>query len=149
MLEYSKLSERGLLSWQGPTGSIPVSHRGIGFTKRSIDLTEHLPVIDEQLLNNGSPELTREILTLLSIELPKMQMSIHDAFEEQDLTAVHNQLHRLIGSCTYCGLARLKKVALELDQARQQPLEQNLLDQFNTEVETVMIALKDKGFCEN
>lgn len=101
------------------------------------------PIIDEKRLNEGPADLVQEIFTMLKKQLPENQRLLNQAVTAQKWKEARAELHKLQGSCAYCGLARLAIAASELYTAIKNttPPYQDLLDRFNTEIEAVMSEL--------
>lgn len=99
-----------------------------------------LPIIDQKRLNEGPADLVKEIHAMLREQLPESQRLLNTAISAKNWEAAGAELHKLQGSCAYCGLARLAVAASELYTAIKNgpPLDQSLLDKFNTEIEAVM-----------
>lgn len=100
-------------------------------------------VINEKLLNEGPADLIQEIFALLKKQLPENQRLLNQAMAARQWKEARAELHKLQGSCAYCGLDRLAIAASELYTAIKNatPPYQDLLDRFNTEIEAVMSEL--------
>jgi len=109
---------------------------------------QNLPIIDEQLLNHGPSELVTEITSMLAQQLPELQTLINQAIAASDWQEAREQLHKLQGSCAYCGLVRLSPIVNELYLTIKdtQRVETALLTSFNQEVNAVIDALRQKGY---
>lgn len=104
-------------------------------------------IIDPQQLSNGPEELTRELYALLAEELPKAKMLINTAINQNDFKKASDELHRLLGSCAYCGLIRLSPIVAKLyDSLKENRYPSDLLDSLNQEIDAVMGELKQLGF---
>ena len=111
-----------------------------------------LPIIDwdyTKLLSGKSAGLTDELLQMFMRLLPTTLSAINEAFAEKDTTELHEQLHKLQGSCTYCGMARLADFVAKLARAvkQQTELEANWLVTLNEEIELVKTELKKGTAC--
>jgi HPt (histidine-containing phosphotransfer) domain-containing protein len=109
-----------------------------------------LPIIDwayGKEIDTRSPGLMGELLHLFAQQLPDMQTAINQAFRENDLSELGDQLHKFHGSCVYCGLSRLKAVVVRCSDLlkQQQVPDQALLDKFNQGIEEVKLEMKEKG----
>ncbi|WP_439510169.1 response regulator [Marinimicrobium koreense] len=73
-------------------------------------------------LANHKPTLARDMLEMLVKNLGGERDAINQAFDNQDFEQLEELVHRLYGSCCYCGVPRLKRISGLLDkilQARQ------------------------------
>lgn len=94
-----------------------------------------------------SPELLKELFTLLAAELPQAHAIINDTLTNKKFDDARTQLHKLQGSCVYCGLTRLKAATVTLDNAiKNDTYSPPLLAVFNEEIQAVMAELKRRGF---
>jgi HPt (histidine-containing phosphotransfer) domain-containing protein len=111
-------------------------------------LYERLPVIDEEQLTNAPAEITEELFGLLAKQLPSMQIAINQAFAAKQVDVLHGLLHKLQGSCVYCGLMRLKSCAADtMESLKLQNGElDDLLVHLNKEIDAVNAELKKRGF---
>lgn len=105
------------------------------------------PVIEEQQIGNIPSELIKELFSLLAQELPQAHLIINETIGNKEFDAARAQLHKLQGSCVYCGLVRLKEAAVTLDNAiKNNSYSPTLLAVFNEEIQAVMEELKRRGF---
>ncbi|MBE0510691.1 MAG: Hpt domain-containing protein [Chromatiales bacterium] len=77
-----------------------------------------LSVIDTDLaIKNagGNAELARDLHRMLQEELPGYLQEIQDTYQRQDYAALYQQVHKLNGSATYCGVPALKAAAHRFD----------------------------------
>lgn len=109
---------------------------------------QSLPIIAENQNTLNTPNLDRELFTLLVKELPEAQHAIHEAYKNKAWQAISDHIHKLQGTCVYCGLSRLNFSVTELNQAIKQkkPNLDGFLQDFNQEVELVMKELKHRGY---
>lgn len=70
-------------------------------------------------LANNKPALARDMLVMLLQSLPADQLQINRAFEQKNFAQLEEFVHRLFGSCCYCGVPRLKKISGLLDKLLQ------------------------------
>src|SRR5690606_21196429 len=70
-------------------------------------------------LANNKPALARDMLVMLLQGLPEEQIQINRAFAEQNFEQLEEFVHRLYGSCCYCGVPRLKRISGLLDKLLQ------------------------------
>lgn len=89
---------------------------------------QHITSVDIALcmkLANNKPALARDMLVMLLESLPTEKAQINHAFAEKDFPQLEEIVHRLYGSCCYCGVPRLKRVSGLLDKLlRAQQFEQ-------------------------
>lgn len=75
-------------------------------------------VYDEQLsleLAGGNEDLAQQMLEMLLNELPSLQASMNDAFEEGDKAALYDNVHKINGSTRYCGVPAVGQAANDLE----------------------------------
>ncbi len=99
-------------------------------------------------LNSKVAGLTEDLLQLFIQQLPIMQTAITEAFAKKDMAALYDQLHKLQGSCTYCGLKRLADLVAQISHGLKECAapEQTWLTLLNQEIELVKTELLAKGF---
>lgn len=99
-----------------------------------------LPIINMDLrkeFTKDSHKLLRELLQQFIKEAPAFQKEINHVFQQKEKQALNDQLHKLTGSCIYCGLDRLKASLLILKAAiKENNYDRNLLDDLNQEIES-------------
>ena len=86
------------------------------------DLTEDVTSVDILMslrLANNKPTLARDMLVMLLQNLEAERTDINAAFEQEDFVKLEELVHRLYGSCCYCGVPRLKKISGLLDKLLQ------------------------------
>lgn len=124
------------------------------FSPETVTMTtsnEELPIIDwtqEGQLTNDSINFTHELLVMFSNELPETQVKLNRAYDQQNLTALREILHKLQGACVYCGLLRLKSVIIETNKTIRQTKSlptPDLFNKLNQELTAVARELKEKG----
>jgi HPt (histidine-containing phosphotransfer) domain-containing protein len=105
----------------------------------------HLPIIDKnqyKQFNKNADKILSELLNLFIEETPKLQTEINLAYQNKDKEKLEDLLHKLYGSCIYCGLTRLKTC---IDTLKNETVNLNyskdVLKQFNQEI----IASLDKA----
>lgn len=108
--------------------------------------TSDLPIIDKHINNiftKDSNKILKELLHLFIQETPKLQDEINMAFQKKQQKKIANFLHKLLGSCAYCGWLRLKISILILENAiAQGNYSYELLEQFNTDVQATLDKAK-------
>jgi len=70
-------------------------------------------------LANNKPSLARDMLGMLLASLVVEQNEIHTALAQGDDTQAGELVHRLYGSCCYCGVPKLKHISGLLDKLFQ------------------------------
>lgn len=81
-------------------------------------MTEYNNPIDWQDLmkiTNNKPELAKEMIGMLSSELPSMQQNISLAYNGKDYAKLLDYIHKLHGSCCYCGVPTLKAITADIE----------------------------------
>jgi HPt (histidine-containing phosphotransfer) domain-containing protein len=106
-----------------------------------------LPIIDkniDKIFTKDSNKVLKELLGLFIQETPKLQTEINLAFREKQQQKLEELLHKLQGSCSYCGWLRLKAsiVALENTTAKHN-YSKKLLAQFNLELDMALDKAKE------
>lgn len=105
-----------------------------------------LPIIDNDInkvFTKDSNKILKELLALFIEEAPKLQSEINLAFQKKQQKKLEDLLHKLKGSCTYCGWIRLKASITLLERSiSQNNYNNNLLDQFNRELEASLDTAK-------
>jgi len=116
-------------------------------TNNSTIANAALPVIDwtyGKQLNARSPGLFEELLELFMAQLPQAQEEANQYYHEQEFSELSDVLHKLHGSCAYCGVMRLKAVLIKfsvlLNQHQSPPLA--LLEEFNREIELIHATMR-------
>ncbi|WP_347332163.1 response regulator [Marinimicrobium locisalis] len=92
-------------------------------------------------LANNKPALARDMLEMLLSNLGVERDEINEAFEQKDYQRLEELVHRLYGSCCYCGVPRLKRISGLLDkilQARQYDQVASPITALNNEVDEVL-----------
>jgi two-component system sensor histidine kinase BarA len=107
----------------------------------------HLPIIDEHLgeiFSKNSKQLLRELLEVFIEETPKIQLKINHAYQKREQQKLCDLLHKLYGSCVYCGLLRLKESLIALDYAvKNNSYSDDLLNTFNQEIHAALNKAKE------
>ncbi|WP_341938519.1 response regulator [Marinimicrobium sp. C2-29] len=92
-------------------------------------------------LANNKPALARDMLVMLLQNLGTERDEINTAFEQGDYEHLEELVHRLYGSCCYCGVPRLKRISGLLDkilQARQYDQVRGPVTALNNEVDEIL-----------
>lgn len=92
-------------------------------------------------ITNNKPELAKEMVAMLCDELPDMQKTINQTFKNQHYAALLETVHKLHGSCCYCGVPDLKKLTAtiesKLKEYEYEGLEA-LIEQLNQEIKIIL-----------
>lgn len=67
-------------------------------------------------LANNKPALARDMLQMMLLNLPAEKLAINQAVADNNFPALSELIHRLYGSCCYCGVPRLKSISGLLDK---------------------------------
>lgn len=70
-------------------------------------------------LANNKPALARDMLNMLLNELDSEKAKINAALHQSDNTELSELVHRLYGSCCYCGVPKLKHISGLIDKLFQ------------------------------
>jgi len=92
-------------------------------------------------LANNKPALARDMLVMLLQGLASDRDAINVAFEQRDFEELEQLVHRLYGSCCYCGVPRLKRISGLLDkilQAGQYDQVSGPVTALNNEIDAIM-----------
>jgi len=99
-----------------PTHSIPPNHP----ISSADPIESTLKVIDRALglkLAANKADIAKEFFSKLIQELPKDQININRAFQQEDWETLRDVAHRLHGACCYCGVPALKHATQQLEKA--------------------------------
>lgn len=105
------------------------------------DMTGPVDIPLSLKLANHKPDLARDMLNMLLKALGPDREAINEAFESEDYEALEQRVHRLYGSCCYCGVPRLKRISGLLDkilQARQYDQVASPVTALNNEIDEVL-----------
>lgn len=101
-----------------------------------------LPIIDKNIdktFTKNSNKILKELLELFIKETPALQAEINLAFRNKQQQKLEDGLHKLLGSCTYCGWLRLKVSIITLEKAiEKQNYSDELLERLNLEIEAAL-----------
>jgi two-component system sensor histidine kinase BarA len=107
----------------------------------------HLAIIDENLakaFNKNSKELLRELLEIFIEETPNIKIKINRAYQKREQQKLIDLLHKLHGSCVYCGLLRLKESLIALEHnIKNHNYADELLGAFNKEIDVALDKAKE------
>lgn len=106
-----------------------------------------LPIIHmnlDTLFTKNSNKLLVELLEIFIEETPKIQAEINRAYQLQEQQKLDELLHKLYGSCVYCGLLRLKASLIALkENAANHNYSKELLEKFNKEIKSALDQAKE------
>lgn len=109
--------------------------------------SSNLPIIDndiDKVFSKNSNKILKELLDLFLKETPKIQTEINLAFQKKQQKKLEDLLHKLLGSCTYCGWLRLQASIITLEAAiAKHNYSNELLEQFNLELEATLDKAKE------
>ena len=109
--------------------------------------TFELPIMDQHLdsvFTKDSNKILKELLNLFIEETPKLQAEINLAFQKKQKKQLASLLHKLLGSCAYCGWLRLKLSILILENdITKDNYAKELLEQFNADLEKTLEKAKE------
>lgn len=100
----------------------------------------HLPLIDWTLgikLAGNQRDLAEDMLTMLLKDLNSSVVSIKEKHKIQDYKKMQQEVHKLRGAVSYCGLPRLKSILDHLETSLKTHIMDDLpslLDLLDTEV---------------
>jgi len=106
-------------------------------------MSSALRVVDEALAlerAGGNADLARELYQMLQKELPVYHENLQHHYQQGDMEALLNTVHKLNGSATYCGVPALKAAAESLESNIKRGLEEAYragLDTLLAEIERV------------
>lgn len=103
------------------------------------------PIVDEALaLQNagGNAELAQELFQMLQQELPHYLEKLPQIHQAGDLESLYQQVHKLHGSATYCGVPALKQAALSFESHLKQQQTQHYADDLAHILEQIEELLK-------
>jgi two-component system, NarL family, sensor histidine kinase BarA len=92
-------------------------------------------------LANNKPALARDMLAMMLQNLDCERSDINRAYDNKDFEQLEELVHKLYGSCCYCGVPRLKKISGLLDkilQNRQYDQVAAPITALNNEIEEVL-----------
>lgn len=88
-------------------------------------------------------DLAKDMLISLLKELPSAQQKINNAYSDNDLKRLKDEVHRLHGACCYCGVILLRKTVSDFEKAINRKDEKAIsfhVVEFNKEVNRVLVA---------
>jgi len=112
---------------------------------------EATSAVDIQLclkLANNKPALARDMLNMLLTTLQKEREDINAALHAENYETLGDLIHRLYGSCCYCGVPRLKHISGLMDklfQSKQYPQAIDAMPALNHALDDVLNWSEDKN----
>ncbi|MCH9644228.1 MAG: Hpt domain-containing protein [Gammaproteobacteria bacterium] len=82
---------------------------------------------------NSKQDLAKDLVDMLRGDLPKTQRAIQAALKKQDTQNIYEEIHKLHGSCAYCGMPKLKKLIVALENE----IKQNKISNLNASVKAI------------
>lgn len=98
-------------------------------------------------LANYKPALAKDMLSMLLENLSADQATINRAYRDNDFVLLQERIHRLYGSCCYCGLPRLKRISSLFDkllQAKQYHQTEEVIASLNIAIDDIQNWAEDK-----
>src|SRR5579872_5336951 len=88
---------------------------------------------------DGNSQMGKELLSLFLADLPTAKVKIRDAFKQNNLVALREEVHKLRGGCCYVGVPHLKALTslIELE------LRNNKTDSLSASVAQLDKAITD------
>lgn len=106
-----------------------------------------LPIIDkniDKVFTKNSNKILKKLLHLFIKETPKIQVEIRHAFQKKQQKKLNELLHKLLGSCIYCGWIRLKFSIITLENSiAHHNYSNELFEQFDKELEAALDKAKE------
>lgn len=99
-------------------------------------------------ITNNRPELAKEMVAMLGAELPEMKTDINHAHRSKRYAELLEKVHKLHGSCCYCGVPQLKHIAATLEmKLKRQEFQQldPLLHDLNREIDHILNYLNQQA----
>lgn len=87
---------------------------------------------------NDNPKIAQELIQLLSNDIPVSEGVLREAQRNNDTQKIHDELHKLKGSCAYVGMPELR----ELIDATEKNIEQQQLDNLSNELALIYAELE-------
>lgn len=118
---------------------------------KNVNLNINEKAIDHELslrLANNNHQLAKELLSMLIAELPQTLASINQAYKKGDYNALQQHVHKLHGACCYCGVPRLKKIAIKIEgilKSNSKLLTDDLINVLNNEIEKICVTFKTEN----
>ena len=112
------------------------------------ELPQQMPVIDHEegmRLAGHKKELARDILNILTRDLPRELAAIHALYSAKNYQELLKTVHKLHGAVCYAGTPRLKTVLAALETHLKTHImddSSSLLDQLDTEVSHLLEHIK-------
>lgn len=105
-------------------------------------------IINLEILMSGTTELRDELYGLLARQLPHTLHALNQAFAKQQYNIVEEHLHKLQGTCAYCGLERLQATAKTVSESlkKNSTLSSGEMEKLNTAFHEVLGELERLGY---
>ena len=96
--------------------------------------------------SNHRSDLAIELLNMLVADLPDYKQQVQIAYEQNDIPMLKHHLHKLHGSCCYCGVPRLHDIVISTEncvkQSNAKPTKE-LMKHLSDELDAVIQAAKE------
>ncbi len=99
-------------------------------------------------ITNNKPELAKEMISMLGAELPDVKRSINQTYREKKFNQLLDHIHKLHGSCCYCGVPHLREITIKLESSLKQKQYQGLDDwikELNLEIDNILRFINTKA----
>lgn len=142
--------------WASLTGKksvvVQIEEQAATVTEKLRDvLPRELGAVDIQLclkLANNKPALARDMLTMLLANLEAEKAQIVQTLASGNYRQLGELIHRLYGSCCYCGVPKLKHISGLLDklfQAKEYEQAKAAIPALNHALDEIIVWQKDKN----
>ncbi len=91
------------------------------------------------LSSNGNAVIAKEILGMLIDSLPEFKEQIYNDYTERDYKKLLDNVHKLHGSASYCGVPRLKEAAYQTEKL----LKKEQFDELNMPIEALLVCIDE------
>lgn len=89
-------------------------------------------------LCNNNQKIAQELIQLLATDIPTTESTLKTAQANQDTQKIHDELHKLKGSCAYVGMPTLKK----LIDTTEKNIEHQQLDHLDDDLTSIYQELQ-------
>lgn len=99
--------------------------------------------------SSNNAQLAKELLSMFALELPQLKQKINASWEKNDINQLKFHIHKLHGSCCYCGANTLKRHLNDIENTIHSisPAEINTqIHKLYIEIEQVIRSLNKKDY---
>ena len=92
-------------------------------------------------LANKNIDLAKQLLVILTDDLPKALIEMEHSFLSNDIETLGNQIHKLRGAASYCGVPRLQSILKHFSEAindNKADEYKNLLSELTHEIKRIL-----------